>query len=183
MSRLAPVRRLLRAEGGNAAVEMGFLASILVLLISAAAAFGSLIFQFMAVDNAVEAGIAYSLAYVCPPSSASTPPACAFTTSSANIQTVVANSAGLAVTANSPTGFWGCSTSSGITDQAPTCTHTASSCSVTCSNGFPAGYYVTVPAQYSLFGNFMLSLNNFALGSPHTILPNPLNLKTTVRVQ
>ena len=166
--------RLLPCDRGNAAVEMGLIASIFILMISAAAAFGSMIFQFMAVDNAVEAGVAYSVAHI---------GASNYSTANSSIQTAVQHSAGLGVTAPAPTGFWGCSTSSGITDQAPTCTHSATSCTVTCSNGYGAGYYVTVPARYSLFGNYVLSLNNFVVGSPHTILPDPLNLHTTVRVQ
>lgn len=171
---LGLLRRLAAADRGNAAVEMGFLVSIVLLLMSAALAFGMIIFQFMEVNNAVEAGVAYAVSHVAPVN---------FSTSGTSIPTVVQGATALSVTGRTATSFWGCASSSGIADQAPTCSHTATTCGVTCASGYPPGYYVTVPAQYHVIGNSILSLRGLNLTASHSILPDPLSLQTTVRVQ
>ena len=109
---------------GVSAVEFGFTAPILVLLLVCTADLGLGAYRDMQVQNAAQAGSQYAVAHGFNPSAMS------------NAVTSATTFAGISASP-APSQFCGCPSSTGVTVVA---------CSSTCS-GAPAGTYVTASAQ------------------------------------
>ena len=125
------LRALARGRGrgtqGVAAVELAFVAPVLVLLMVCAADLGLGIYRKMQVQNAAQAGAQFAAVH-------------GFNANSISSAVVNATSFSGITASPSPTQFCGCASSSGVTSV---------SCGATCSSGSSVGTYVTVSAQAS----------------------------------
>ena len=138
---------LARAERGNAAIEFALATPILVALLVPVADLGMAFSQQIQVQQAAQAGAQYASMH--PWANGSATAISNAVTSATNISTLAASPA--------PNQFCGCPTGSAIA--------TAASCTSTCSDGQPAGYYVVVNAQapyapqlpYSILGSVTLA--------------------------
>jgi Flp pilus assembly protein TadG len=121
---IARIRRFLRCTKGSAALELGIVFPMFVVLIVGVANYGLAIFQIMEVQYAAQVGADYAQTN-------------GF--SAANIQTAVTSATAFtAVTAPTPTQACGCASVTGIT---------TATCGSTCTGGASAGTYVTVQAS------------------------------------
>lgn len=119
------LRRLLRQCGGNASIELAFLASPLVLMLIGVADYGMATYRKMQVQHAAQAGAEYAIKN-------------GF--SSAAISTAVTGATAYSdITAN-PAPAQSCGCASGTTIN-------SAACGSTCPTGAAAGSYVTVSAQ------------------------------------
>jgi Flp pilus assembly protein TadG len=146
---------LVRAEGGNAAVEFGLAAPLLVALLVPVADLGIAFSQQIQVQQAAQAGAQYATIH---PWTSSSPTAISNAVVAATTLSTLAASPAPAQTCGCPTG-------SQIA---------AAACTATCSDGQPAGYYVVVSAQ----APYTPQLPYSVLGSSVT-----LAAKSTVRVR
>ena len=141
--------RLWRNRAGNAAMELAFLASPLVLLLIGIADYGAATYAKMQVEHAAQAGAEYAIKY----GYSSTAIATAVTAATAN--------SGISATP-APAQSCGCATTTGVT---------AATCGSTCTGGATAGNYVTVSAQatYSTIVPYPGIANSFALSASTTV--------------
>ena len=147
--------RLAHADRGNAAVEFGLAAPLLIGLFVPMADLGLAFSQQLQVQQAAQAGAFYASLYAWNSNSPTT---------IANVVTSATTLAGLSAT---PAPSQSCGCPNGTTVAAATCEST-------CSDGTTAGYYVVVSAQLTYTPVLPYSL----LGSSVT-----LSAQSTVRTQ
>jgi Flp pilus assembly pilin Flp len=140
--------RLARDSEGASAIEFGFLAPILALLVMGIVDFGMGIWEDMEVANAAEAGAAYASVK-------------GWNATATKIQSAVTNATSLSTISASPA-------PSIMSCGCPNANSTAISsatCGTTCSDGSEAGHYWVVNAQasYSMF------LRYPGIGNPMTL--------------
>ena len=115
------IKDILTCTRGSAAIEVGIIFPLFVVLVLGVAEYGLAIFQFMEVGYAAQVGANYALTN-------------GF--NAANIQTAVTSATALAtITAPTPTQFCGCASTSGIT---------TATCGSACAGGGNTGTYVSV---------------------------------------
>lgn len=146
---------LLRAEHGNAALEFALAAPLLVALLVPVADLGMAFSQKIQVQQAAQAGAQYATIHPWTSSSA---------TAISNAVLAASTLSSLAASP-APSQTCGCPTGSAIA---------TATCSSTCSDGQPAGYYVTINAQ----APYTPQLPYSVLGSSVT-----LSAQSTVRVR
>ncbi|MCI0466819.1 MAG: pilus assembly protein [Beijerinckiaceae bacterium] len=151
------------ATGGSAAVELGFVAPILLLMMVSTVDFGMGFYRKMQVEQAAQAGAQYAMSNTFDPDS---------------IKAAVKSATSFPIddATPAPSRFCGCATSTGVTKAAD---YDSPCPPPPCSHGTSAGTYVTVSAQ----GTYKTIL-------PYTILPYPkipasfaFKAKATVRTQ
>ena len=141
-------RRLIRARSGNAAIELAFLAPMLMLLAVGTADYGLGIYRQMEVQNAAQAGAEYARKH-------------GFSTT--GIAAAVTAATPYSVSA-SPTPVQSCGCPSGTTISSATC-------GTTCAGGQTAGVYVTVDAQatYNTIIPYPGIANSYTLTAASTV--------------
>ena len=146
---------LARNTGGNAAVEFALAAPVLVGLLVPLADLGLAYSKQIQVQQAAQAGAQYAVFH---PWNSNSPTA---------ISSVVTAATGLSGIAASPAPSEACGCPSGSSVA-------AANCGSTCSDGQPAGYYVTVNARAT-----------YSPKLPYSVLGGPVTLtaQSTVRVR
>ena len=115
---------LLGARDGNAAIEFSIAAPVLVIIFVPMIDIGMMVYQQMQVQDAAQAGAQYAMAHGW---------------NSSSVQSAVTSATPLSVSASpAPSKSCGCPDGSSVS---------AASCGSNCSDGRPAGSYVTVSAQ------------------------------------
>jgi Flp pilus assembly protein TadG len=115
---------LLGARDGSAAVEFSLAAPILAIMFIPMIDIGMMVYQKMQVQDAAQAGAQYAMAHGW---------------NSNSVQSAVTSATTLSVSASpAPSKSCGCPDGSSVS---------AATCGSTCSDGQPAGNYVTVSAQ------------------------------------
>jgi Flp pilus assembly protein TadG len=115
---------LLAARDGSAAMEFSLAAPVLAIIFVPMIDIGMAVYQQMQVQDAAQAGAQYAMAHGW---------------NSSSIQSAVTSATALSVSASpAPSKSCGCPDGSSVS---------AASCGSTCSDGQPAGSYVTVSAQ------------------------------------
>jgi Flp pilus assembly protein TadG len=136
MTAKRPSLRRRVARSGTAALELGLVAPVLVLLIGGTIDFGMAFWTVMQVGNAARAGAAYALlnGY-----------------NNSAIQTAVTSATSLSGVSASPapSTYCGCPTTTGVTNKGTPPTNGCSSSSSKCSDGFYPRTYVKVSATAS----------------------------------
>jgi Flp pilus assembly protein TadG len=121
---LARLAGLLGARDGSAAVEFSIAAPVLTIILVPMVDIGMAVYQQMQVQDAAQAGAQYAMAHGW---------------NSSSIQSAVTSATALSVSASpAPSKSCGCPDGSSVT---------AATCGSNCSDGRPAGSYVTVNAQ------------------------------------
>jgi Flp pilus assembly protein TadG len=147
----ARLARLLGARDGNAAVEFSLAAPVLTIMLVPMVDIGMGVYQQMQVQDAAQAGAQYAMAHGW---------------NSSSIQSAVTSATALSVSATpAPSKSCGCPDGSSVS---------AATCGSTCSDGQPAGSYVTVSAQ----ATYTPLLPYPAMGSSVT-----LSAQATARIQ
>jgi len=137
-----------KAIEGTAAIEFGFLAPILALMVVGVADFGMGIYRKMQVQNAAQAGAQYAMLH-------------GFSASISTAVTSASTFAGISAYP-APNQFCGCPTSSGVTTAA---------CNSTCADGSVSGNYVTVSSQgtYETILPYPAIPNSFTFSAQSTV--------------
>lgn len=143
--------RLLRAEEGVSAIEFGFIAPLLALLVMGIIDFGMGIWHDMQVANAAEAGAAFASVN-------------GWNATASQIQNAVTSATSLSTIEASPAPWimsCGCpnSASTGITQ---------TTCGTPCPDGSEAGHYWVVSAQ-----------DSYSMILPYPGIANPMSLNAT----
>jgi Flp pilus assembly protein TadG len=147
----ACLARLLGARDGNAAVEFSLAAPVLTIMLVPMVDIGMGVYQQMQVQDAAQAGAQYAMAHGW---------------NSSSIQSAVTSATALSVSASpAPSKSCGCPDGTSVS---------AATCGSTCSDGRPAGSYVTVSAQ----ATYTPLLPYPAMGSSVT-----LSAQATARIQ
>jgi Flp pilus assembly protein TadG len=178
-------RRLGRARRGAAAVEMAFMAPILVFMAAGLIDFGLGVYTKMMVADAAQSGAAYAQLnaknYGQTPCASNTAPVCAWDQSvqSAATQTHVATAFSSVVTATATVLF--CCIVNGVVDQ-PNCTQPPAAAPACNPTPPTAGTYVQVATSATLHTLLPYSFANQLFSFS---IPNPLTLQSIylVRIQ
>jgi Flp pilus assembly protein TadG len=143
------------------------LTPILALIVVGMVDLGSLMYQAMQLNSAVEAGALYVIKNGWDSSTGATP--------------IINSMRQTGTVTGTPTAacFYGCPNgAAGIASQSGTCG--SGSSTSTCSNGYAPGQYVTINAQLSTTTLVATGIFSFFGGS--LALPNPLSATATIRV-
>jgi Flp pilus assembly protein TadG len=156
-----------RSESGTAAIEFAILAPLLALIFVGMVDLGSLMYQAMQLNSAVESGAFYVITNGWVSSTGATPIVTAMQQTGAVTGTPTAAC------------FYGCpNATSGIASQSGTCG--SGSSTSTCSNGYAPGQYVKISAQLST--TTLVATGIFSFFGGTLALPNPLTATATIRV-
>ncbi len=166
---MAPVRTIFknllgrRKESGTAAIEFAILAPLLALVVVGMVDLGSLMYQAMQLNSAVEAGTFYTIQNGW--------------TGAAPIINAMQQTGAVTGTPTASC-FYGCPDASvGIVPQPGICG--SGSSTTKCSNNYPPGQYVRINAQLSTTTLVSTGIFGFFKGS--LTLPNPLTATATIR--
>jgi Flp pilus assembly protein TadG len=142
-------QRLLRAAGGASAVELGLVATPLVVLVIGVADFGIAVYQKMEVQLAAQAGAEYAGRHAWDVTA---------------IKTAVTSATSLSSISASPPPSQSCGCPSGTSI-------TAASCGTNCASGQQAGVYgyVSATAQYSMMFPYPGVANPMTLSAKATV--------------